>query len=65
MQVLTVTETNSNIRARGLAAAYAKAFLLNKYHEEYQELYDAYLTNRGISTRRGRVLTDERLVTNE
>jgi hypothetical protein len=47
------------------AARYAKAFLVNKYRTEYQELYDAYLTNRGISTRRSRVLTDERTVTNE
>lgn len=47
------------------AARYAKAFLVNKYRTEYQELYDAYLTNRGISTRRSKVLTDERTVTNE
>jgi hypothetical protein len=36
-----------------------------KYYKEYQELYDAYLINRGVSTRRSRVLTDERVVTNE
>jgi hypothetical protein len=28
-------------------------------------LYDAYLVNRGITIRRGRVVKDERIVTNE
>ena len=51
------------IRAR--AASYAQAFLANKYYEEYKELYDAYLINRGITIRRGRVMKDERTVTNE
>ena len=51
------------IRAR--AASYAQSFLANKYYEEYKELYDAYLTNRGVKTRRGRVVADERVVTNE
>jgi len=57
--------TNETLVIRGQAASYAKGFLAQKYHEEYQELYDAYLTNRGISTRRNRPLVDERLVTNE
>jgi hypothetical protein len=63
MQVLTVT--NETIAIRSQAANYAKSFLAKKYYEEYQELYDAFLTNRGVNTRRGRVLTDERVVTNE
>lgn len=63
MQVLTVTDDIMKIRNK--AASYAKGFLANKYHEEYQELYDAYLTNRGVSTRRGRVLADERVISNE
>lgn len=56
---------NDTIKIRTKAASYAKGFLAKKYYEEYQELYDAYLINRGVSTRRGRVLTDERTVTNE
>jgi hypothetical protein len=63
MQVLTVT--NDITRVRQEAAKYAKAFLVMKYKEEYQELYDAYLNNRGFNTRRGRVIIDERLVTSE
>jgi hypothetical protein len=63
MQVLTVT--NETLAIRSQAAGYAKGFLAKKYYKEYQELYDAYLINRGVSTRRGRVLTDERAVTNE
>ena len=56
---------NDTIKIRAKAASYAQSFLANKYYEEYKELYDAYLTNRGISTRRGRVLADERIVTSE
>ena len=63
MQVLTVT--NETLKIRNEAAKYAKAFLVMKYNQEYQELYDAFLTNRGISTRRSRVLTDERTIVNE
>jgi hypothetical protein len=51
------------IRAR--AASYAQSFLANKYYEEYKELYDAYLTNRGVKTRRGRVMSDERELVKE
>ena len=57
--------TNDTIKIRAKAASYAQSFLANKYYEEYKELYDAYLINRGVSTRRGRVLTDERIVTSE
>lgn len=64
MQVLTVTNDEvMKIRAR--AASYAQSFLANKYYEEYKELYDAYLTNRGVKTRRGRVMSDERELVKE
>lgn len=63
MQVLTVT--NETLKIRGQAASYAKRFLANKYYQEYKELYDAYLVNRGINIRRGRVVKDERVITNE
>ena len=55
---------NEVMKIRAKAASYAQSFLANKYYEEYKELYDAYLVNRGVSTRRGRVLTDEREVSN-
>ena len=57
--------TNETLVIRSQAASYAKGFLAKKYYEEYQELYDAYLTNRGISIRRNKNLIDERLITNE
>ena len=63
MQVLTVT--NETLVIRSQAASYAKGFLAKKYYEEYQELYDAYLINRGVSIRRNKNLIDERLITNE
>jgi len=64
MQVLTVTNDEiMKIRAR--AASYAQSFLANKYYEEYKELYDAYLTNRGVKIRRGRVMSDERELVKE
>jgi len=56
---------NETIKIRAKAASYAQTFLANKYYDEYKELYDAYLTNRGISVRRGKVMVDERIVTNE
>jgi hypothetical protein len=52
---------NTYIRAK--AAEYAKTFLAQKYKEEYQELYRAYLTNRGISVRGNNNVVDERLLT--
>ena len=60
-----MSKTNETLVIRSQAASYAKGFLAKKYHEEYQELYDAYLTNRGISIRRNKNLIDERLLTNE
>jgi hypothetical protein len=57
--------TNDTLVIRSQAASYAKGFLAKKYYEEYQELYDAYLTNRGVSIRRNKNLIDERLITSE
>ena len=56
---------NNVMRIRVQAASYAKTFLANKYHDEYQELYNAFLNNRGISTRKTKVLVDERLIASE
>lgn len=56
---------NNVMRIRVQAASYAKTFLANKYHDEYKELYNAFLSNRGISTRNSKVLVDERLISNE
>lgn len=56
-----------NIAIRSKASAYAKKFLAQKYYDEYKELYDAYLRNRGYSTRtskRGN-LVDERAIVSE
>jgi hypothetical protein len=60
-----MSKTNETLIIRNKAASYAKRFLAKKYYKEYQELYDAYLTNRGVTTRRGKVIADERVVTNE
>lgn len=57
--------TDETIKIRAKAASYAQSFLANKYYEEYKQLYDAYLINRGVSTRRGRVLKDERTTVKE
>ena len=48
------------MKIRSQAIDYAKSFLVQKYRKEYQELYDAYLTNRGVKTRRSKNVTDER-----
>lgn len=56
---------NDVMKIRVQAASYAKTFLANKYHDEYQELYNAFLSNRGISTRKNKALVDERLLANE
>ena len=45
-QAITASET---IKIRAKAASYAQTFLAKKYYDEYKELYDAYLTNRGIN----------------
>ena len=50
---------------RTKAAEYAKTFLAQKYYEEYQELYRAYLLNRGINVRTQGNLVDERLLVKE
>lgn len=51
-------------RARVSASKYAIKFLRHKYRTEYQELYDAYLRNRGLNTRRNpEPIVDEREVT--
>lgn len=47
-------------RARAAAANYAKTFLANKYHDEYSDLYRAYLINRGVTVRHSTPLIDER-----
>jgi hypothetical protein len=47
-------------RARAAAANYAKTFLANKYHDEYSELYRAYLINRGVPVRHINPIIDER-----
>ena len=60
-----MSKTNETLIIRNKAASYAKRFLAKKYYKEYQELYDAYLTNRGVTTRRGKVIADERVVTIE
>jgi hypothetical protein len=55
-------DSKESMRIRGLAASYAKHFLTQKYKQEYDELYNAYLKNRGITTRRFRKpLIDERI----
>lgn len=45
------------------ATAYARRFLVDKYYEEYRELYRAYIINRGVKphkTARETQLVDER-----
>lgn len=44
------------------ANRYAQDFLVQKYNEEYRELYEAYLLNRGVSPMKRRTdeLVDER-----
>ena len=56
---------NDIMKIRAKAASYAQSFLANKYYEEYKELYDAYLTNRGVNIRRGRVMLDERKLSHD
>lgn len=57
-----MSELPKNIRVR--AANYAQRFLAKKYYEEYQELYRAYLVNRGINVRNSVTMIDERLLGN-
>ena len=49
-------------KTRALAVSYAKTFLVNKYHDEYRELYRAYLTNRGVSIRASKVVDERQLL---
>lgn len=58
-----MTELPKNIRVH--AANYAQRFLAKKYHEEYQELYRAYLINRGAKVRGPVKVVDERLLVKE
>ena len=58
-----MAEHHKNIRVH--AANYAQRFLAKKYYEEYQELYRAYLTNRGVTIRRPTNVIDERLLAKE
>jgi hypothetical protein len=57
--------TNDTLKIRAQAASYAKIFLANKYKDEYNELYKAYLTNRGINTRTSKAIIDERIISND
>jgi len=54
-------------RIKFASTADAKTFLARKYHEEYTELYQAYLINRGITPQRSprSVLVDEREILKE
>ena len=56
-------ELPKNIRVH--AANYAQRFLAKKYYKEYQELYRAYLINRGASVRNPVNVVDERLLVKE
>lgn len=60
-----MNEANNTMKIRSKAASYARIFLVNKYYEEYKELYDAYLINRGVAARKSKVIADERVITNE
>ena len=55
-----MSELPKNIRVH--AANYAQRFLAKKYWEEYQELYRAYLINRGANVRMPSTPVDERLL---
>ena len=55
-------DSKEAIRIRVRAASYAHRFLAAKYREEYRELYDAYLINRGMKVRSQHKLIDERTI---
>lgn len=56
-------DPKESMKIRGAAMAYARQFLCQKYKEEYDELYNAYLKNRGLHTRKNsKPLIDERTV---
>ena len=56
---------NDTLKIRAQAASYAKTFLANKYRDEYDQLYRAYLVNRGVTTRTSRNMVDEREMVKE
>jgi hypothetical protein len=60
---MTMSELPKNIRVH--AANYAQRFLAKKYWDEYQELYRAYLINRGANVRMPVTPVDERLLVKE
>ena len=60
-----MSEGRPHALIRAKAAEYAKIFLAQKYKEEYQELYRAYLINRGASVRNPVNVVDERLLVKE
>lgn len=48
-------------RIKVAGTKYAQDFLVQKYYDEYKELYEAYLANRGVTDNRKRTeLVDER-----
>lgn len=47
-------------RIKVAGTKYAQDFLVQKYHQEYRELYEAYLKNRGVSPKGYKELEDER-----
>jgi hypothetical protein len=57
--------SNDTLKIRAQAASYAKTFLANKYRDEYDQLYRAYLVNRGVTTRTSRNMVDEREMVKE
>jgi hypothetical protein len=57
--------SNDTLKIRAQAASYAKTFLANKYRDEYDQLYRAYLVNRGVTTRTSKNMVDERELTTE
>ena len=58
-----MSDKEEAIKLKAKAALYARTFLTNKYRDEYQELYDAYLINRGYKPRRAQK-QDERILLN-
>ncbi len=59
---LTQEESIARKKVRTQGMNYARAFLMQKYKAEYQELYTAYLRNRGVDIEISVQLIDERKV---
>ena len=53
-------KNNEHTTTRVAAQKYAIRFLTAKYQDEYRELYQAYLINRGVPVREANPLIDER-----